>query len=147
MKHVGPVAVLLAAGALASGCTSIADVMRPGPAEQPQVQQTYQDLSMPPDLQLRPPGTAAAPPAVQEPAAVSSTKVASAPATPYGNAAAAPAGDIYERNGISRVKPDGTAKSDAELQAELKKVYLAKKQAANPNYGSVFNIGNIFKDE
>ena len=146
MKFAGHSVASIVLGILATGCTSIADVMRPGPAEQPQVQQTYQDLSMPPDLQLHPPGTAAAPPPVEQPVA-SSTRVASAPATPYGGAASQPAGDIYERNGISKVKPDGTPKTDAELQAELKKIYLAKKTAANPNYGSVFNIGNIFKDE
>jgi len=58
-----------------------------------------------------------------------------------------PEGDVYERNGISKVRPDGTPKTDQELQAELKALYLAKKRQKNPSYGTIFNIGNIFKDE
>ena len=146
MKSAASILCLLAVAALAGGCTSIADVMRPGPEEQAQAQQqAYQDLSMPPDLRLPPPGSAPQPAPPPEPSA----QVASvAPATPYGSApAAAPQGDIYERNGMSKVHPDGTPKTDAELQAELKKIYLAKKQQKNPKYGTVFNIGNIFKDE
>jgi hypothetical protein len=55
-------------------------------------------------------------------------------------------GDVYERNGISKVRADGTPKSDTELKAELKKVYLTKKQQTQPHYGTIFNMGNIFKD-
>ena len=144
MKSAVSVLCLLAVAALAAGCTSISDVMRPGPEEQQQQQaQAYHDLSMPPDLRLPPPGLA------PEPAPEPSASVAStAPATPYGNTPqAAPQGDVYERNGISKVHPDGTAKTEAELQVELKKIHRAKKQQKNRNYGTVFNIGNIFKDE
>ena len=151
MKSAVSILCLLAVAALAGGCTSIADVMRPGPEEQAQVQQqAYQDLSMPPDLRLLPPpGSAPQPAPPVEPSATSAQVASVAPATPYGGApaAAAPQGDIYERNGITKVHPDGTPKTDAELQAELKKIHLAKKQQKNPNYGTVFNIGNIFKDE
>lgn len=135
---------LIALGFVASGCTSISDVMRPGPEEQPAQPQAYHDLSMPPDLQLPPPGTAAPAPAI---ASSQPGDVAAAPATPYGSSASAPEGDVFDRYGISKFHPDGTPKTQSELQAELKKVYIAKKQQKNPNYGTVFNIGNIFKDE
>jgi hypothetical protein len=106
---------------------------------------------MPPDLQLRAPtgpvsedyqpNTAAA---GSDPLSTSPApqNLATATATP-----AQPAGDVYERNGISKFHPDGKPKTDGELRAELKAVYLAKKRQQNPNYGTVFNIGNIFKDE
>ena len=54
--------------------------------------------------------------------------------------------DIYAEYGISKVKPDGTAKTDYELKQELKLAMLKRKQQQNPNYGTVFNIGNIFDD-
>lgn len=148
MKSAVTLVCLAAVSALASGCTSISDVMRPGPEEQAQAQQqAYHDLSLPPDLRLPPPGSA--PEAAPAPApAAPAAQVASASPSPYGDAPpAAPEGDIYERNGISKLKPDGTKKTDAELQDELREVYLAKKRQKNPNYGTVLNIGNIFKDE
>ena len=43
-------------------------------------------------------------------------------------------------------KPDGTAKTKEELQAELKVAILKRKQQQQPGYGTVRNIGNIFKD-
>ena len=149
MKSAVSVLCLLAVAALAGGCTSISDVMRPGPEEQAQAQQqAYQDLSMPPDLRLPPPGSAPQPAPALEPSAPSAQAAAAAPATPYGGSSSAqPEGDVYERTGITKVHPDGTPKTEAELQAELKKIYLAKKQQKNPRYGTVFNIGNIFKDE
>jgi len=141
-------APLVLAGTLAfalGGCSSLTTSNILGDDSQSvQTAQAHPDLSMPPDLQLRPPGEATAyaaqTPAVTAPAARSTA----APAT----VAAAPAiqGDVYERNGISKVHADGTPKSQAELQTELKAVYLAKKRETNPNYGTVKNIGNIFSD-
>jgi hypothetical protein len=54
--------------------------------------------------------------------------------------------DIYAEYGISRSKPDGTAKTKEELQAELKLAILKRKQFQQPGYGTIRNIGNIFKD-
>ena len=68
-------------------------------------------------------------------------RVASTTAAP-----AKPVGDIYERNGISKIGPDGKPKSESQLQAELKEVYLAKKRQTNPGYGTIWNLGAIFKD-
>lgn len=149
MKHIAPLAALLAAGLVQTGCAdnSLTRLLddRSSSASTEQAQ-TYQDLSMPPDLQLRPPGagsTAQSRPAVSAPA----TQTASAQPGLYGSAPAAqPQGDIYEQNGISKFHADGTPKTGEELKAELKQVYLAKKQQKNPNYGTIFNIGNIFGD-
>ena len=93
-----------------------------------------QDLTMPPDLRLPPPGTtAAAPdPGVATPAA---TEAASGPDA------------IYTNVGISVFNPDGTRKTDQQLREELQAYYIAQKKARNPNYGTFMNIGNIFKDE
>ena len=143
MKFAVSLASLIAVAAVASGCTTISDVMRPGPEDQQAQPQAYHDLSMPPDLRLPPPGSGPEP----APGVAQTTAASAAPLSPVTGSAAAPEGDVYERNGIVKIRSDGTPKTDAELQAELRKVYLAKKQQKNANYGTVFNIGNIFKDE
>ena len=55
-------------------------------------------------------------------------------------------GDIYQRHGISRTNPDGSEKSHTQLMKELRKVRLEKKRAQNPNYGTIFNMGDLFSD-
>jgi hypothetical protein len=54
--------------------------------------------------------------------------------------------DAYQRFGISKTKPDGTPKTQAELDRELLEAVRAEKRKQNPNYGTVFNMGRIFKD-
>ena len=54
--------------------------------------------------------------------------------------------DIYTEYGISKLKPDGTAKTVEELKAELKVAILKRKQQQNPGYGTIRNIGAIFSD-
>jgi hypothetical protein len=54
--------------------------------------------------------------------------------------------DAYQRFGISKTKPDGTAKTQSELDRELLEAVRAEKRKQNPNYGTVFNMGRIFKD-
>ena len=103
------------------------------------------DLAMPPDLRLPPPGSAPTPPPQPAPGYNTAYNSDAPPApaannTHYGD-------DVYAQAGISVNKPDGTRKSDQELRDELRKYYLAKKKQSNPNYGTVFNIGNIFNDE
>jgi hypothetical protein len=117
-------------------------------------------LAMPPDLQLAPPnGTSdayapngAVASAAATPAAPTTRKQAALAATNtslYGGtpAAAAPPGDIFAQYGISRTKPDGTQKSQQQLNQELADAIRKKKQQTNPNYGTVSNIGAIFKDQ
>lgn len=105
-----------------------------------------QDLTMPPDLRLPPPSTAPMPAPAATQAALTTP---SAPAA----SAAAPApvdtgpNSIYTNAGISLYNADGTKKTDQQLREELQAYYIAQKKAKNPNYGTVFNIGNIFKDE
>ena len=148
MKFAVSAAMLCAATIGLAGC---GDTMRSYlEKDTPQQQAVVRpDLAMPPDLRLPEPGSGPETTASTEPglydngAATSAAPATSAPPV----ASAAPEGDIYARNGISLNHPDGTKKSDAELTAELKKVHLARKQQRNPNYGTVFNMGNIFKDE
>ena len=106
-----------------------------------------QDLTMPPDLRLPPPGTAAPAPT---PAATASQAALTAPATP-GTATVAAVDNgpysVFTNAGISLYNADGTKKTDQQLRDELQAYYIAQKKAKNPSYGTVFNIGNIFKDE
>lgn len=149
MKNMPFFAGLALVALVVTGCGSMS-ISRIMGNDSPSVQQAQarQDLTMPPDLQLKAPGTVTSEvqqTAVAEPV----TRTAAAPQTlGTGNPSQSSQteGDIYERNGISKVRADGTPKSDSELKAELKKVYLAKKQQQQPNYGTIFNIGNVFKD-
>jgi hypothetical protein len=116
------------------------------------------DLTMPPDLRLPQPGTTAPAPdpgmastqaaLVAPPPPASAPAKAAPPATSNTAATTTNAADsIYTNAGISLYKPDGTKKTDAELRKELQDYYMAQKKAKNPNYGTIFNVGNIFKDE
>jgi len=134
---------------------------------------TTQSLSMPPDMRLPPPGqtvaedgqlaSVTASNAMSAPppdatvnataAADGNVNVASAEPAPAIQSPAAPApvtttmtDDIYARYGISRTKPDGTAKTEDELIKELRAAKLAEKRRSNPNYGTIFNMGDLFKD-
>ena len=148
MKSIGSVAVLGLVALQLAGCGNAMRgyLERDTPTETAAVRQ---DLTMPPDLRLAPPGSA---PAAPEPAPASSydnslaAPAPAAPVSPVTQGGATPQ-DKYAKAGISTTKPDGTKKTEAELDAELRQAYLAKKRAKNPNYGTVMNIGNIFKDE
>jgi PBP1b-binding outer membrane lipoprotein LpoB len=136
---------LLLGGCSSSGVLNSLGMGSPAPAPAANTIQVGNNLAMPPDLQLRPPGTAPAPAAQADVAAApaQSNALYSASAAPV---AKAPVQDIYAANGISKLKPDGTAKTREELQAELKVALLKKKQQQQPGYGTVRNIGNIFSD-
>ena len=156
------IAVLLVAtatGLAGCGSTMSSYLEKETPAQTAAVRS---DLTMPPDLRLPQPGTTAAAPdtgAAQvsrqaslttPPAAAPSSPVQSGAAATTTAAATPPSNSpdsVYTQAGISVYKADGTRKSDAELRKELQDYYRAQKKAQNPNYGTVFNIGNIFKDE
>jgi hypothetical protein len=148
MKFFVSAAALGLSALMLSGCGSaMRDYLeRDTPQQQAAVRQ---DLTMPPDLRLPPPGTTQpAPdpgaPSVYDSSAGSAAATASiAPAAPR----PAPEQGIYEKAGISLYKADGTKKSDAELRAELRAYYIAQKKQQNPSYGTVFNMGNIFSDD
>lgn len=54
--------------------------------------------------------------------------------------------EAFARYGISKTKPDGTPKTDNELDRELKAAVLADKRKANPDYGTIGNLRNVFSD-
>jgi hypothetical protein len=53
--------------------------------------------------------------------------------------------DAYLRFGISKTHPNGKPKTQAELDRELLEAVRAEKRKQNPSYGTVFNIGELFK--
>lgn len=159
MKSSG-VIVLLGLSAFAlTGCGAAMRnyLERDTPTQTASTTPIRQDLTMPPDLRLPAPGTTTAlpdPGAVNSQAALTAPPpAAAAPATKSATAAAvapAPANgpdSVYTNAGISLYNPDGTKKTDQQLRNELQAYYIAQKKAKNPNYGTVFNMGNIFKDE
>ncbi len=110
-------------------------------------------LALPPDLALRPPGKTS--PAYQANAGVGAAEQGVyaddvvAPSAPINRQAALPkgtVGDPYEKYGISKVNADGTPKSEGKLREELRQAVLAEKRRVKPGYGTVFNVGDLFKD-
>jgi hypothetical protein len=146
---------VLGLGLALSACSSnkALDMLGMGKSDvTPQANSAVQgnNLAMPPDLQLRPPGatTEAYVPNPGDPATDLDGTLSSAPpaTTAVASARPDPAQDIYAQYGISRTKPDGTAKTQQELYEELKVAVRKKKKQENPNYGTVFNIGSVFSD-
>ena len=117
------------------------------PSAQPQIV-TNNELTLPPDLALRAPGTGVAPAPQQQ---IASAPPAASPSV-YGDAPAGasnprdPMQPTLDKYGISRLKPDGTKKSDWELREEIRQAVLAEKRKKNPNYGTIFNAGELFND-
>ena len=148
MKNALSFATLAIVALSVSGCgsMSVSSLLGDGKPSATQAQ-VAPDLAMPPDLQLRPPGQATTySEATTAAAPVSQTAAALPKATTTTAGVAQPQADVYERYGISKFNPDGTPKTQEQLQAELKKATLLNKQQQNPNYGTIFNIGNIFTD-
>ncbi len=163
---------LLLASALLGGCseTSFMDTLGVGKqSPDERLVSTNPPLTVPPDMQLRPPsGTqtarqaqAAAPaPTLANPPAYGSAPATPAPARTMAATPAPPAAGnvdaqgrpissydkIYIKHGIDVYNPDGTHKKTVELNRELAERIKAEKKAKNPNYGTIFNMGNIFKD-
>lgn len=156
MKSSGVTVLLVLAAFALTGCgnTMRNYLERETPTATGSVAPIRQDLTMPPDLRLPEPGTTTAMPdpgAANVSAALTAPPpAASAAAKTTTAAAAAPASgpdSVYVNAGISLYNPDGTKKSDQQLRNELQAYYIAQKKAKNPNYGTVFNMRNIFKDE
>jgi hypothetical protein len=108
-------------------------------------------LALPPDLALRPPGAAVSQDYQpnQSAALADDSVYGDAPAATPSRVAAVPKGtqgDIYEQYGVSKLKADGTKKSDWELRQELRTAVVAKKRQQNPKYGTIFNAGELFQD-
>ncbi|WP_162914028.1 hypothetical protein [Taklimakanibacter lacteus] len=161
----GLVLSLVAAFAVA-GCseTKMQDLLGSGKNATPDETQVRvnRNLSMPPDLNLRPPSgetsedgqpqqIASAPPPAEpamdqaQPQPAPMTTAAANPPPAQGQQP--PQQDVYEKYGISKVGPDGKPKTENQLFKELKAAQLAEKRKTNPNYGTIWNMGNVFKDE
>lgn len=84
-------------------------------------------------------------PSVYEPPVSTPQTVATATPDPFVQPPAA-APDVYAKQGISKVHPDGRAKTRAELLNELRKKQVEKERAKNPSYGSIFNLPNVWND-
>lgn len=169
MNKAFGLAFSLTAALAVAGCseTKMQDLLGSGKSATPDETQvrTNRNLAMPPDLNLRPPTgevaedgqlntVASAVPA--EPAmdqAQPTPEPAPAPVQtasanpPPAQGAEPPKQDVYEKYGISKTGPDGKPKSENQLYKELHAAQLAEKRKANPNYGTIWNMGNVFKDE
>ncbi|MFW6076702.1 MAG: DUF3035 domain-containing protein, partial [Hyphomicrobiales bacterium] len=127
-----------------------------------------QPLSMPPDLRLRPPSD-------EEPQQVASLPQEDQPtsgtlqqpqdlelspqdqqdqqqaqaqqpqAQPQQQADSEPQ-DVYARWGVSRYHPDGTEKTQLELNAEMREKRAEMKRQEDPEYGTIWNLGSIWSD-
>jgi hypothetical protein len=153
MKTIWKLSGVLAMSLVLAGCGGASRLLggmglgSSAPAPQAPVVRTGNNLALPPDLQLRPPGTVTetyqanpAPPAPVETASVEDglyAPVAPAPVVKK---------DIYAEYGISKTKPDGTPKLEGDLRNELKQAILKRKRETNPGYGTIRNIGGIFSD-
>jgi len=153
MKSAVRNVVLVAACLVLGGC-STASLLSKGRGPDAGTVQTGSNLTMPPDLQLPPPGSGQVA-AYQPPSAPVSTLNndiygGAAPATPRRvlGGTQCPNGttavDIYACYGINKLKPDGTKKTTAELSLELRAAVLAEKRRANPGYGTFRNFGDLF---
>lgn len=153
MKTVWKISGVLAMSLVLAGCGGASRLLggmglgSSDPAPQAPVVRTGNNLALPPDLQLRPPGTVTEtyqpnPP----PAPVQTASAEEGLYAPVVPAAPVIKKDIYAEYGISKTKPDGTPKLEADLKAELKQAILKRKRETNPGYGTVRNIGNIFSD-
>jgi hypothetical protein len=172
MGATGRLAAVVLAGVLLTGCseTGFQDWFGAGKyvPDESLVQQG-QALSTPPDLALRPPGDASQP--VQQayqppPPPPQQTYEGQQPIYQPQQTYQAPqpqqqqvyqqpqplqpqpqaATDIYAKWGVSRYRPDGTEKSQPELNEELRQKNIAMERAKNPNYGTIFNMGSIWTD-
>jgi hypothetical protein len=161
MNKAPALALSLMAACAVSACseTAVQDMLGSGKASVPDSSQVTvgQSLSMPPDLQLRAPSeapventqvAAAQPVGTVQPV----QPVSSSPPDPQALAGTQtastepPKQDVYVRYGISKTYPDGKPKPDRILIKELHDAQLAEKRRANPNYGTVWNMGELFKD-
>jgi hypothetical protein len=163
-------AVLVALGGLVAGCseTGFQDFLGAGKYAPDETQVSVnQPLSVPPDLQLRPPSdveprrVASQPPPSQpagQPAydqlqqpqdltvAPQPQPTVPQPGQPQQQTASAEPQDVYARWGVSRYHPDGRKKSQIELNEEMRQKRDEMRRQQDPNYGTIWNLGSIWSD-
>lgn len=135
-----PIAVIPLAAVLLAGCSS--SRVANGLDSQPQqvTVATNNPLALPPDLSLPPPGS--------QPAYAPSSQPVSqgVPLKPASPSAVGAQPDVYAQYGVSKTNPDGSMKTQEQLQKEMRAAVLKRKQQQNPNYGTIRNLGSIFSD-
>jgi hypothetical protein len=171
-------AMLVVFGGLVAGCseTGFQDFIGAGKYAPDETQVSAgQPLSVPPDLQLRPPSATEPPrvasrPAAEQPPAGQlhqpqdlaaapqtdeSRQTASQPAgqqtaqpqqLPQQTAAAEAPSDVYARWGVSRHHPDGREKTQLELNEEMRQKRIEMERQKDPNYGTIWNLNSIWSD-
>lgn len=166
MKKAIGLALGLTAALAVAGCseTKMQDLLGSGKDATPDETQVRinRNLAMPPDLNLRPPSgevaeygepnkvaSAGAPaqPAMDQAQASPEPMQTAAAQPPAAGGTEPPKQDVYEKYGISKTGPDGKPKTENQLYKELRAAQIAEKRKANPNYGTIWNMGNVFKDE
>ena len=139
---------------LTSVCLVIAGCSRgllggssPSPEAQQQQISVNNELVLPPDLSLRQPGTGVAS-SYRAPA--DNSQISAAPLRPSLSPGASnprdPLQPQLDKYNISRLNPDGTVKKQGQLLDEIRQAVLAEKRRQNPNYGTIFNSGELFDD-
>ena len=161
LKMVSGLTLSLVAALAVSACseTAVQDLLGSGKSSTPDASQVTvsQNLSMPPDLQLRAPPDGPSndnqagmpPPQPVQPIEPAATQPQSAPQPLAGTQTASadvPKQDVYERYGISKTYPDGKPKPERVLLEELHEAQLAEKRKVNPNYGTIWNLGRMWGD-
>lgn len=164
-------AVLISFGGVVAGCseTGFQDFIGAGKYAPDETQVAVnQPLSVPPDLQLRPPSdepqqVASAPRPTEQPASGDLQQPQDIGLSPQDQPAAPPAQaqpqqqpqqlanagepqDIYAQWGVSRYHPDGREKSQLELNEEMRRKRDEAKRQEDPNYGTIWNLGSIWSD-
>jgi len=167
-------AVLVVFGGLVAGCseTGFQDFLGAGKYAPDETQVSVnQPLSVPPDLQLRPPLDGEPQAVASQPASEPASELASGQLQQPQDLTAAPqpqqiapqphqitpqpdqqqtAGaapqDIYARWGVSRYHPDGREKTQIELNQEMRKKRDEAMRQQDPNYGTIWNLGSIWSD-
>jgi hypothetical protein len=154
VKHL----ILLVSGLALSACSAGSSLLN-SKASTPQAVNVPvgNALALPPDLQLQAPGQTSdaylpnGPVDVPAPAPKYSnkatpTKLASANAA-LPNIDGLKKQDIFEQYGVSKVNADGTPRTTDQLREALRLAIIAKRRETNPAYGTIGNLGNLFKDQ
>lgn len=153
MKYPVKALSVVAACLVLAGC-STAGLLNRGRGPDAAAVQSGSNLTMPPDLRLPQPGSGQMA-SYQPPAAAASTGDdiyggGAAPVTPRRTIGGTKcpngtmAADVYACYGISKLKPNGTPKTTAEMSMELRAAVVAEKRRANPGYGTFRNFGELF---